>query len=334
MHAPDGFLTAGAALGTGAISVASVGHASRIAKRQLTDSQVPVAGMAAAFLFAAQMFNFPILAGTTGHLLGAALAAIILGPSVGVLVAAIVVIVQALAFADGGLSALGYNVLNLAIVPGYGGYGVFRMLRRVLPRSSGGVVAASGLASGLSVPMAAMALSIQWLFGASAPVAFDTVFGSMVGVHLAIGFGEALITAVIVSTVLATRSDLVYGASDLTLTERLNEVRIPLRSFIIGGALVAVLVATVISQFASPDPDGLEKVAERLGIGPTSTASPILESSLFSDYATSGVGNQSLSLAIAGLCGVLITLAVGIGFFAGISRSGPKAALAEADTKR
>ena len=215
MHAPDGFLTAGTALATGAISAGTLGAAMRQTKSHLVDKQIPLAGLTAAFIFAAQMFNFPVAAGTTGHLLGGALAAILLGPRMGAIVVSIVVVIQALAFADGGLTALGYNILNMAIVPAFGGFAVFRLFRKMLPANATGVIGATGLAGLVSVVFGAAAFSIEWLFGASAPVSFDRVFGAMVGVHVLIGIGEAVITALAVGSVLAARPDLVHGARDL-----------------------------------------------------------------------------------------------------------------------
>ncbi|MGI8575207.1 MAG: energy-coupling factor ABC transporter permease [Egibacteraceae bacterium] len=312
MHAPDGFLNAGTAVTTGVVSAGTVGVALRQTREKLADKQVPLAGIAAAFIFAAQMFNFPVAAGTTGHLLGGALAAILLGPFTGLLVVTVVVVVQALAFADGGLTALGYNVLNMAIITSFGGYGLFRLSRRLLPANATGVVFATGLAAGLSVVLSAMAFSIEWLFGATAPVPFDTVFGAMVGVHLLIGIGEALISALAVGAVLAARPDLVFGARDLDRAALADRPKIGMRGFVIGGVLVALLFAVVVSQFAAPDPDGLQKVAEETGFaGQEQTHA--LDSSLFAGYATAGVSNEPLSLAIAGATGVAITLAVGGG---------------------
>ena len=147
MHAPDGFLEPGTALVTGLITLAVVAVSLRMAGRELGDRQVPLAGIAAAFIFAAQMFNFPVAAGTTGHLMGGALAAILLGPWVGTLVVTIVVVVQALLFADGGLTALGYNTMNMAIVTAFGGWAAFQLFRRFLPKSSAGVVGFSTTAT-------------------------------------------------------------------------------------------------------------------------------------------------------------------------------------------
>lgn len=314
MHAPDGFLTAGTAMATGAISVSTVTIALKQAKEQMTEKMVPLAGIAAAFVFAAQMFNFPVAAGTTGHLLGGALAAILLGPHVGALVVTVVVVVQALAFADGGLTALGYNVLNMAIIPAYGGYAAYSGFRRILPQGRRGVVAATGLAAGVSVIFSAAAFSIQWLFGATAPVPFDTVFGAMVGVHTMIGIGEGVISALTVGAVLSARPDLVFGASDLDRAQLEESDRAPLRVFVIASVLVTMLLATVVSQFAVDDPDGLEAVADDTGFI-SSGQEHGLTDSIFADYATTGINNEGLSLAIAGAAGTIITLAVGYGLF-------------------
>ena len=318
MHAPDGFLNAGTAVATGAISVGTVGVALRQVKETVRDKQIPLAGIAAAFIFAAQMFNFPVAAGTTGHLLGGALAAILLGPHMGALVVTIVVVVQALVFADGGLTALGYNVLNMAIVPAYGGYAVFRMFRRIVPRTGGGVVAATGLAGLVSVAFSAMAFSIQWLFGATAPVSFSEVFSAMVGVHFLIGIGEGVISALAVGAVLGSRPDLVAGAFDLERAQIERSKLVPMRTFVIGGVLAALFFGAIVSQFAFDDPDGLESVAIETGFA-ESGQDHALSESIFADYATVGLDNEALSLAVAGVAGTLIVLAVGWGIFFAVS---------------
>jgi cobalt/nickel transport system permease protein len=225
-----------------------------------------------------------------------------------------VVVVQALAFADGGLTALGYNVLNMAIIPAYGGYAAYSGFRRILPQGRRGVVAATGLAAGVSVIFSAAAFSIQWLFGATAPVPFDTVFGAMVGVHTMIGIGEGVISALTVGAVLSARPDLVFGASDLDRAQLEESDRAPLRVFVIASVLVTMLLATVVSQFAVDDPDGLEAVAEDTGFI-SSGQEHGLTDSIFADYATTGINNEGLSLAIAGAAGTIITLAVGYGLF-------------------
>jgi len=325
MHAPDGFLEPAVAAATALISVVIVGFGLRHASRHLDDRRIPLAGIAAAFVFAAQMFNFPVASGTTGHLLGGALAAILLGPWVGTLVVTVVVVVQALLFADGGLTALGYNVLNMAIVPAFGGWALYRLARRVLPANTGGVVGATGLAAGLSVVLSAMAFSIEWLFGASAPVPFDTVFAAMVGVHALIGIGEGVLSALVVAAVLAARPDLVAGAHDLAPAQLAERPRVSPATFWLGGVFVAAAFATVVSQFAFDDPDGLEKVAVDQGFADRAT-DHALDSSVFADYATRGIGNATLSLAVAGLAGVTICLLVAFGLVSASRRRLPELA--------
>ncbi len=312
MHAPDGFLQPGVAVVTGGITLVVTAFAVRSASRELGDRQVPLAGLAAAFIFAAQMFNFPVASGTTGHLLGGALAALLLGPWVGGLVVGVVILVQALVFADGGLTALGYNVLNMAIVPAFGGWAIFRLVRRVLPNNGAGVIGATAIASGVTVVLASIAFSIEWLFGATAPVPFDTVFAAMVGVHTLIGIGEAVISSLVVAAVIAARPDLVAGARDLEAAQLAVRPRVGARPFVIGGFLVAVFFAMVVSQFAASDPDGLEKVASDKGFA-GSARSHSFADTVFADYATRGIDNEEVSLAIAGITGVALSLIVGTG---------------------
>lgn len=319
MHAPDGFLEPGVAIVTAVLAVAIVGYCLRAARTEMGDAQVPLAGLAAAFVFAAQMFNFPVASGTTGHLLGGALAAVLLGPRVGTLVVTVVVVVQALLFADGGITALGYNVVNMAIVPAFGGWALFRLFRRVLPASSGGVVGATALAAGCSVVLSAAAFSLEWLFGASAPVPFDTVFASMVGVHALIGIGEGVISGLAVAAVLAARPDLVTGAADLPAESLAGRARVGARTFAIGAVVATLIVAVVVSQLSVDDPDGLEKVAEEEGFI-TSAEDHALADSPFADYATRGIDDETLSLAVAGATGALLTLVVGFGLVSAARR--------------
>jgi len=215
MHIPDGFINAGTSVAAGVASAGGVGIALRRAAAGLEDRQAPLAGLVAAFVFAAQMLNFPVAAGTSGHLLGGVLATVLVGPWAGAICITLVLLVQGVFFADGGLSALGLNVLNMAIVGGLGGYAVFAGLRRVLPKGRWAVVASSAVAALVSVVLAAAAFSVEYAIGGVGDVPAGTVFAAMVGVHVLIGIGEAALTALTVSAVLAVRADLVYGARDL-----------------------------------------------------------------------------------------------------------------------
>jgi cobalt/nickel transport system permease protein len=215
VHIPDGFVNASTSIAAGAVSAAGLGVAARKTSACLDERRVPLAGLVAAFVFAAQMLNFPVAAGTSGHLLGGVLAAVLVGPWAGAVCIAVVLVVQAL-FADGGLTALGLNILNMALIGGVGGYGVFLLLRWLLPATRSGAAAAAGVAGGVSVVLAAIAFVLEYALGGTAPVPLPTVVGAMVGIHTLIGIGEGIITAMTVGLVLSVRPDLVYGASDLT----------------------------------------------------------------------------------------------------------------------
>lgn len=319
MHAPDGFLNVGTAVATGAISVTTVGVALRQVRDRLGDLRIPLAGIAAAFVFAAQMINFPVVAGTTGHLLGGALAAVLLGPHLGAVAVAVVVAVQALVFADGGLTALGYNLLNMAIVPAYGGYAFYSLFRKLLPANLGGVAAATGLAAWVSVVLSAMAFGIEWLFGATAPVSFTEVFTAMVGVHLLIGIGEGLISAATMSAVLASRPDLVFGARELDPERLADPTPVRGKTFLIAAMVAALFLAGIVSQFAADAPDGLERVAEDTGI--LRGGEQVLSDGwMFADYATAGIENEAVGLAVAGIAGTVIVAAVGWGLVIAVRR--------------
>lgn len=309
MHAPDGFLNAGTAVAAAAVSAGTLSVALHQVKQTVSEKAIPLAGITAAFVFAAQMINFPVAAGTTGHLMGGALAAILLGPHLGAVVVAVVVLVQAVVFADGGLTALGYNILNMAIIPAYGGYAAYTMFRWLLRSGSGGVIGATALAAWLSVVLSAAAFSIQWLFGATAPVPFTRVFAAMVGVHAVIGVGEAVISALAIGAVLSSRPDLVFGTRDLDPSQASVRSRVPFRTFIIGGLLAALFLAAIVSQFAVDSPDGLEWVAETEGFA-DSAREHDRAGSIFAEYATVGIENKSLSIAIAGTVGTVTTLLV------------------------
>lgn len=215
MHIPDGFINASTSLAAGVISAGGVGVALKKASDTMEEKQAPLAGLVAAFVFAAQMLNFPVALGTSGHLLGGVLATVLVGPWAGVICIALVLFVQALFFADGGLSALGLNVLNMALIGGLGGYAVFLAIRGLLPKTRPMVVAASAIAAGASVVLASIAFFVEYAIGGVGEVSLGAMFAAMVGVHALIGIGEAVITALTVSAVLGVRPDLVYGARDL-----------------------------------------------------------------------------------------------------------------------
>jgi len=215
MHVPDGFLSLPASLATGVVAAAGVGLALRGARRELDERTSPLAGLVAAFVFAVQMLNFPVAAGTSGHLLGGALAAVLVGPSTATLCLTVVLAVQALLFADGGITALGTNIVLMGLVGVWVGWGGFVAARRVLPRRPASAAPAAAVAGLLSVPAAAAVFALLFVVAGTVPVPLDLVVGAMVGVHVLIGVGEAVITGLVVSAVVAVRPDLVHGARPL-----------------------------------------------------------------------------------------------------------------------
>jgi cobalt/nickel transport system permease protein len=225
VHVPDGFLDAQTSLATaGVASVGVVGALVGAARRELDDRTAPLAGLVAAFVFATQMLNFPVGAGTSGHLLGGALAAVLVGPCTATLCLTVVLLAQALLFADGGLTAIGTNVTLMGLVGVWVGWLAFRGVRALLPRRVAMVVPAAAAGAFLSVPVAALGFVGLYAVGGQAPIPLDRLATAMVGWHLLIGVGEAVITALAVSSIVAVRPDLVYGARPL-LQQRTLVVR-------------------------------------------------------------------------------------------------------------
>ncbi len=216
MHVPDGFLDAPTSVATGAVAVAGIAIALRKARGELDDRTAPMAGLVAAFVFAGQMVNFPVGAGTSGHLLGGALAAVLVGPWTGALCISVVLGVQALVMADGGITALGTNIVLMALVGSFGGYAVFRGVRAALGRLGvRAVVPAAAVGAFASVPLAALVFTGLFAVGGTAEVSLDKVLAAMLGWHTVIGVGEAVVTAFVVGAVLGSRPDLVHGARGL-----------------------------------------------------------------------------------------------------------------------
>jgi cobalt/nickel transport system permease protein len=229
MHVPDGFLDAPTSIATGVVAVGGLALALRGARRELDDRTAPMAGLVATFVFAGQMMNFPVGAGTSGHLLGGALAAVLAGPWTAVLCISTVLMVQGLFMADGGITAIGTNITLMGLIGVGVGWLVFRGIRALLPDKLGVVAPAAAVAALVSVPVAALAFSLLFAVGGTAPVAADKVIVAMVSWHLVIGIGEAVITALVVASVVGVRPDLVYGARS-ALRARTLEIREPARA--------------------------------------------------------------------------------------------------------
>jgi cobalt/nickel transport system permease protein len=214
MHIPDGFIDVPTSAAFVGLSAVGIGAALKGARTQLDDKTAPLAGLTAVFIFAVQMLNFPVVAGTSGHLLGGALAAVLVGPWAATLALTVVLLMQGFLFADGGLTAVGLNVFNMGVIGVWAGYGAFLIMRKLLPKNKSSIALAASIAGLLSVPAAAVGFTIQYAMGATGTFSTSTVLSAMVGTHVLIGIGEALITGLTVSAVLASRSDLVFGWKD------------------------------------------------------------------------------------------------------------------------
>ena len=222
MHVPDGVLDAPTSLVTAGVAATGVAIALRGARRELDDRVAPLAGIIATFVFAGQMINVPVAGGTSGHLMGGALAAVLVGPYTGVLCLTVVLAVQALLFADGGITAIGTNVVLMGIVTVVVGYTVFRLAQRVLPQRLSMVAPAAAVGGLASVAASAGTFVLLYSVGGVAPIPFDTLLTAMLGVHVLIGVGEAVITYMVVASIIAVRPDLVHGARRLVGTRELE----------------------------------------------------------------------------------------------------------------
>ncbi|MFF8809401.1 energy-coupling factor ABC transporter permease [Streptomyces omiyaensis] len=333
MHVPDGFINAPVSAAAGVVAAAAVAVSLRGARKELDERIAPLAGLVAAFVFAVQMLNFPVAAGTSGHLLGGALAAILVGPWTGVLCIAVVLLMQGVLFADGGLTALGVNITVMGVVTVVTAHLLFRGLQAVLPRTRGGVTAAAFVAALVSVPASAAAFTLVYAVGGTTDVPIGKVLTAMLGVHVLIGIGEAVITALTVGAVLAVRPDLVHGARGLAAPlklrvdgELVDAAPAPApapspdggspKKVWIGGVVAALVLAGVVSFYASASPDGLEKVAADQGIDAKADAyEHATADSPLADYGVRGIDSARLSGGLAGVIGVGLTLAAGTGVF-------------------
>jgi len=298
MHVPDGFLDLRTLATTAGLATVGVGLALREVRRRLPARRVPMLGLAAAFVFTAQMLNFPVGAGTSGHLIGAALATVLLGPAAAIVAMTAVLLLQSLMFADGGITALGANVLNLAIIAPLVAYGVYACVRRVAGDSLQATLLAAGFAAWCSTLAAALSCAAQ--LAASGVVEWGTVLAAMGGVHMLIGLGEAVITMLILAVVIRSRPELL----DVAPTSP-----VPHRARAAYAAMAAIGLMVLIAPFASSLPDGLEHVAEQFGFaGQAAAAHP----APLPDYAVTALTGDWpwLSAVLAGAVGALLAFAV------------------------
>ncbi len=305
MHIPDGFLSMGVIIVCWVLSIIAIGLALARTRKSLGERQVPVMGVLAAFIFAAQMLNFTVAGGTSGHFLGAALAAILLGPWAAMLTMTTVVALQALLFQDGGLLALGGNILNMAVIGPVVAYGFYRGVRTLLGNRKGSALVAGFVAAWVSIVVAAVACAMELGFSGTSPIGI--ALPAMAGVHALIGIGEGLITVGALALVTATRPDLVEA----------ERAPAPAGMRWVWGGLAIAIVLALFSPLASPYPDGLERVAENLGFIERAQG-PLYE--VIPDYVFPGISNEALATIAAGVVGTLIVYGIAVGLAALLRR--------------
>ena len=297
MHVPDGFINAQVSIGSGIVSFATLWAYVKNAKNLVADKLIALTGMMSALIFVLQMINFPIAAGTSGHLLGGALAVIVLGPHLGIICISIVVVIQSLLFADGGLSALGINVFNMAIVTSLVGWLVITSWKKLFGEANISIISGSIVAGLLSVIFSSIAFVFEYALGGTVAVPLSSVLLAMLSTHLLIGLGEGIITALIVSLLLRVRSDLVYVKTNEHISNN--------TSSIYGLFILLLLCFTLITPYASSSPDGLESVAENFGFLETDGLVLFLN-----DYGISGLNNSFLSTIISAVLGIVVVVGV------------------------
>lgn len=295
MHIPDGFLSTPVALLCWAISATVITLALRKTGHTLGERQVPLMGVLAAAIFAGQMLNFSISGGTSGHLLGASLATLLLGPWPAVLVMTTVVSVQALLFQDGGVLALGANLFNMAVIGPFVSYAAYTLLQKIFGGKRWGMFVSGFLAAWTSIVVASLACALQLALSGTSPA--NIAVPAMGVIHALIGIGEGLITLGALAFLAAARPDL-FNAQKSNVTSN--------KGIVAGGIAIATLLA-VLSPLASTHPDGLEWVAEQHGFLETAQAPGY---QIIPDYVMPGIGNEALATIVAGIVGLLIVFGV------------------------
>lgn len=298
LHIPDGFLSTPVSLVGWILAVVIIAYALRQTREQLGERQIPLLGVLAAFIFAAQAINFPVAGGTSGHLLGGALAAIVLGPWAAVLVMTAVIGLQALLFQDGGLLVMGWNIINMGILTAFTGYLVYMLFKRLLGVTQTSLLIAGALGAWLSVEIGAIATAIQLSLSGTSPLAI--ALPAMFGVHALIGIGEALITVSALALIGRTRPDLLRQGEESGGTAS--------AAWVTSGLVIALVVA-VFSFAASGSPDGLERVAEDTGFIGTAL-DPFYN--ILPDYTIPFIGNETLSGIAAVVLGTLLVFGLAL----------------------
>ncbi len=311
MHIPDGFVTGQVNMAGALIALGAVGVSTWRASRQVEHEPhtMPLLATTGAFVFAAQMLNFPIGGGTSGHFMGAAAVAALLGPWRACLVMALVLVIQALVFSDGGLTALGTNVFNMGVVAGFGGYMIMRMARVLLPAGRMGYLVAVALASWVSIVLAAAACAMELAVSGTSPL--FVVLPAMVGTHAVIGVGEALITSTLLSAVIVARPDVIPAWAGLEESKAGLGPGRKIWGIAAAGFALSLLLAVFVSPWASNAPDGLEKVAQQRQFAERADGPAFWQAAALPDYSVPGMDNNRVSTGVSGLLGTAAMFAVG-----------------------
>ncbi|MFI5459580.1 MAG: energy-coupling factor ABC transporter permease [Isosphaerales bacterium] len=326
MHIPDGPLDSSVAIVTGMIGAGGLVFALRQLERRLGERTTVLMGTMSAFVFAAQMVNFPAGPGVSGHLLGGVLASVLLGPWAGAVVIAAVLLVQCFLFADGGVTALGANFVNMGLIGAVLGYAIYAPIRRSIGGPKGVLIAAM-VAAWFSVLLAAGAFAVE-LAASGRRADFLQILSWMALVHAAIGLGEAIITGLVVRFLLVRRPDLFESAED-SVAGRSVVGRWGLT--LVGGLAVALAIAVFLAPFASQSPDGLEFVGEKLGFLSESSPPPPIRAPI-PEYRLpiAGVNHVKVATAAAGLVGTLVVFGVAWGMARVLTHSKGKEATPDA----
>ena len=295
MHIPDGFLSVMVAIILWIFSIIAIREALIRVGKELGERQVPMMGVLAAAIFAGQMLNFTVAGGTSGHLMGSAIATILLGPWAAMLVMTSVVSIQALIFQDGGLLALGANIFNMAVVGVLVSYTVYRIMQKLAGDRKWGIYAGGFIAAWLSIVIAALGVALQLALSGTSPA--NLAIPAMGGIHALIGIGEGLITLGTLAFIHATRPDLL----------RSSEAQPHVSKWVWLTGLLIALVLAIVSPLASIHPDGLEWVAEQKGFL-NAAQSPSFK--IIPEYAIPGIPNAALATILAGIFGILLVLGV------------------------
>jgi cobalt/nickel transport system permease protein len=296
LHVPDGFLSTAVSVVGWMLALLVIGIAIRLTRHQLGERQIPMMGLLAAFIFAAQAINFPVAAGTSGHLLGGALAAIVMGPWAATLIMTSVIVTQGLLFQDGGLLVMGWNILNMGVFTAFTGYAVYVLVRRLVGEGGRSRLVSAFVGAWLSVEVGAMATAFELAASGTSPLSLG--LPAMASVHALIGLGEAFITTGAIALLQTSRPQ-VLDAGEVAPGRKGA-------SFVMVGLLV-VLGVVIFSPLASQSPDGLEYVAEREGFLDRALE-PLFE--LLPDYSVPFVLDEALTTILAVITGTFIVFVV------------------------